>query len=348
MSQGKLTKYLLPLGVLLVLFLLLRFLLPIAVPFLLGWAVSLAAEPLVRFLIRRLRLNRSIAAFFSITLALLITALLVVVLCALLIRAAGKLSNVMPELERAVVSALDALQNWLFKLASHAPERLRPILERSVAQLFSGSSAILDQIGSRIFGFASSLLKALPGSALSLGTWVLSSYMICARLPQIHAFFRRKLPPVWYKKYLPALYSLKKSLSGWLLAQLKLSGITLGILLIGFLILRIPHAPVWALGVCFVDILPVLGTGTVLIPWAFLCMLQKQQLRAIGLLSVYCVVALSRSVLEPRLVGKQLGLDPLVTLAALYAGSRIWGLPGMLIAPILAVAATQLTIPHEE
>lgn len=348
MLQGKFRKYLLPLSILLALLLLLRFAFPLLIPFLLGLGVSLAAEPLVRFLTRRVRLPRTVATFFSITLALLITGLLVVILCALLLRELGRLSGVVPDLESTLLSALDALRTWLLALTGHAPDGLRPILTRCVEQLFSGSSAILDQLAATALGFISSFVKALPGSALSLGTWVLASYMISARLPQIHAFFRSKLPPVWYQRYLPALRSLKHSLSGWLLAQLKLSGITLIILATGFLLLGIPHSLIWALTVCLVDILPVLGTGTVLIPWAFLCLLQGQQLQAVGLLSVYCVVTLSRSVLEPRLVGKQLGLDPLVTLLALYAGFRLWGLLGMLIAPVMAVTATQLAAIQEK
>lgn len=348
MFQGKLTKYLLPLAVLLALFLGLRFALPIAIPFLLGWCVSLAADPLVRFLSGKVRLPRPIATFISVTLALMITALLVVVLCALLIRELGNLSGVLPDLESAALSGLDALENWLLSLTGHAPETVQPLLAHSVQGLFSGSSAILDRLTAAVLNFASAFFRALPGSALSLGTWVLASYMISARLPQIRVFFRTRLPPVWYRKYLPGLRGLKKALLGWLIAQLKLSGITLGILLLGFLLLGIPHAPVWALVVCLVDILPVLGTGTILIPWAFLCLLQRQQLLAVGLICVYCIVTLARSVLEPRFIGKQLGLDPLVTLLALYTGFRLWGLPGMLVAPLLAVAATQLAGTQEK
>lgn len=342
MSQGKLIKYLLPAAVLLALFLALRFALPIILPFLLGYGVSFTADPLVRFLSQKARFPRPLAAFVSISIALLITGLSVVISCALLIRALGDLSGVMPDLESTALSGLHTLEGWLLKLTACAPESIQPVLSSSVERLFSGSSAIVDQLTGTALNFASSLFKTLPSSALSLGTWVLSSYMISARLPQIHAFFRNKLPPVWYQKYLPALHSLKKALIGWLIAQLKLSGITFCLLLAGFLILGISHSVIWALVVCLVDVLPVLGTGTVLVPWAFLCLLQGQQLQAVGLLSIYCVVSLSRSVLEPRLVGKQLGLDPLVTLLALYAGFRLWGILGMLAAPLLAVTATQL------
>jgi predicted PurR-regulated permease PerM len=94
--------------------------------------------------------------------------------------------------------------------------------------------------------------------------------------------------------------------------------------------------------VALVDGFPILGTGTILLPWALVSFLQNNIPRALGLLSVYAVISLTRSILEPKLLGRQLGLDPLVTLASLYAGFRLWGFGGMILAPMLAVTAAQL------
>ena len=91
-----------------------------------------------------------------------------------------------------------------------------------------------------------------------------------------------------------------------------------------------------------VDAVPMLGTGIVLIPWSLISFLQQDIPRAIGMLGIFISATLVRSVLEPRLVGKQLGLDPLATLIALYLGYRLLGLPGLIAAPLLAVAAVQL------
>ena len=96
------------------------------------------------------------------------------------------------------------------------------------------------------------------------------------------------------------------------------------------------------------DALPVLGTGTVLVPWSLVCLLQGDTVRGIGLLGVYAAASLTRSVLEPRFIGRQLGLDPLVTLLAMYAGYRLWGLAGMILAPLLAVTVTQFFIAPKE
>ena len=131
---------------------------------------------------------------------------------------------------------------------------------------------------------------------------------------------------------------LKNALGAWLSAQLRLAGVTLLILLAGFVILRIPNAPLWAAGICLVDAFPVLGTGTVLLPWAAVSLLQQQTLRAVGLVCLWGVSAITRTVLEPRVVGRHLGLDPLLTLVAMYTGFCFWGIGGMLLTPILASA----------
>ena len=324
------------------LWLALRFLLPIILPFLLAALLALAAEPLVVSLNRYLRLSRSIAAAVGITVVLVLTVLALLALCAFLVRELGTLAGILPDLETATLSGLDSLELWLLDLAQKTPDKIRPILVHSVEGMFSGGSALLDGLTSRLLSLATSLLKALPDSALGLGTWVLASYMISARLPKIRTWIQNHLPEAWHEKYVPWLQTLKKTVCGWLLAQSKLVGITFGILTAGFLLLRIEHPILWAAATCLVDILPILGTGTVLIPWSAVCFLQDDSLRAVGLLAIYAVISLLRSVLEPRFVGRQLGLDPLITLLAIYAGYRLWGLPGMLLAPILAVTATQI------
>jgi len=181
----------------------------------------------------------------------------------------------------------------------------------------------------------------VPDSALVIGTAVISSYMISIRLPGLRSWLREKIPPERLQRVLQGFRRIRSALAGWLKAQLKLMGLTWLILTMGLILLRIPYAPVWAVAVALVDAFPILGTGTVLLPWSLVCFLQEDTVRAVGLLSVYGVISLVRSALEPRLVGAQLGLDPLATLAALYAGFKLWGFGGMILAPVLAVAVVQ-------
>ena len=145
-----------------------------------------------------------------------------------------------------------------------------------------------------------------------------------------------------FEAALEFLKKLRATAGQWLIAQLKLVGITYLLLTAGFFLLRVEYAPVWALAVAAVDAFPILGTGTILVPWSLVCLLQHQSARAIGLLGLYALTALARSTLEPKLLGKQLGLDPLLTLIALYTGFRLWGILGMFLMPMLAITVISM------
>ena len=303
-----------------------QYLLPIALPFLLGTGLALLAEPLTRLLHNRINLPRALAAGVGVSVTFLFCLMLLLLLGALLLRELAALAQVLPNLEQTARSGMGLLSGWLLDRISQLPPGIQTILARNITGIFSGGSAMLDD-----------LVKYLLG--LTLGTAIISSYMISCRLPNLKLrfaqYFRRSTP------FLEGFRRVRKAIGGWFLAQLKLCGVTWGLLTLGFLVLGIRYALLWGILVALVDALPVLGTGAVLIPWSLISFLESNNARALGLLGLYAIVALTRSVLEPRLVGKQLGLDPLLTLACLYAGFRLWGVAGMIFAPLLAVAIRQ-------
>ena len=330
------------LTVFLVVWLGMRYLLPLCFPFLLGAGLALLAEPVVSFFSRQLHIPRPLAAGIGVTAAFALISLLVLLLLAFLVRELGLLAGILPDLTRTAQSGLTLLQSFLLGLVERLPQSIRSVLARNVTELFSGGSALLDKAFRYVLELAGTLLTRVPDSALSLGTGVISAFMISAKLPRIRKWIRRHLPREKLQPVLRTLKRMKTAVGGWLLAQLKLAGMTLVLLAAGLLILRIPYALVWALVIALVDAVPVLGTGTVLLPWSLILFLQGDNARSIGLLGLYAVISLTRSVLEPKLVGKELGLDPLVTLFALYAGFKLWGIGGMILSPLLAVTAIQL------
>lgn len=330
------------LSVFLIVWLGIRYLLPLTLPFLLGTGLALTAEPVVSFFCKQMRLPRPLAAGIGVSMAFFCIALLLLLVCAFLVRELGLLAGVMPDLEDTARAGISSLEGWLLELTSHTPQSIRPVLSRNVTNFFSDGTALLEKAVRYVLGLAGGLLSRVPDSALGLGTGVISAFMISAKLPKLRSWITRHLPREKLRPLLQAMKRMKTAVGGWLLAQLKLAGVTMAILAAGFLLLRIPYALLWALAVSLIDSLPVLGTGAVLLPWALICLLQQETARAIGLVGIYVVISVTRSVLEPKLLGRQLGLDPLVTLFALYAGYKLWGIGGMLLSPLLAVTAIQL------
>lgn len=309
--------------------------LPISLPFLLGLLVALAAEPLVKLLSRRL--PRNAACALSVSLALLALLSLLVLLTAILLRKLTGLADRMPEVVSSLRGSLSSLQNGLQSLTRKAPKELRPVLQRTVDGLLTDGGAILDTLVQQLPAAATAVLGCIADSFLAVGTGCLSAYMFSARLPQLRQKLRALSEASPLGKWLPRLRGIRHALWGWLKAQGALCGICFGILLSGFWLLGIDNALLWAAVIALVDAVPLLGTGTVLIPWSLVQLLQGEHAMAVGLLAIYAAAFLSRSALEPRLLGKQLGLDPLLTLASLYAGYRFWGFGGMLLSPIICV-----------
>lgn len=336
------SKILVYAGILLLLWLGLKYLLPLFLPFLLGAGLALLAEPVVSFFCRRFRMPRGAAAGIGVAMAFCFLALLLILLAALAVKELGALAGVLPDLGSMVKSGISALSGWLQGLAMMVPGGIGDYLREQIEAFFSGGSALLDKAVGFVLNLAGGVLSQVPDGALGLGTAIVSSFMISAELPRIREKLAQLVPKERMRPVFEGARRIRVALVGWIQAQVKLAGVTWGILTAGFLLLRVSYGPLWALLVALVDAFPVLGTGTVLIPWALICLLQGDTARGIGLLGVYAAATLVRSMLEPKFVGRHLGLDPLVTLFALYAGYKVWGLGGMILAPMIAVTVVQV------
>lgn len=311
----------------------LRLVLPLMYPFLLGALLALGAEGAADFLERRLRLPRFLAAGLAVGALVAGLGGLVLLLAALAVSQLGGLCEALPSIAATVRSGLALLENRLLSLGSGLPG-----YRQAITGLFSDGEELITRVGRLVLGRAGAILTRLPGQTLSLGTALLSGFMICAKLPSIRTRLRARRADPRLETLQKALGKLKNTGKLYLCSQLKLMGVTFCLLFAGFSLLRVGYPLLIALLVTLVDALPVLGTGSILIPWALVCFLEGSAARALGLLGLYATAALTRSVLEPKLVGSHLGLDPLVTLMAMYCGLRLWGLGGMLLLPMLAAA----------
>ena len=314
-----------------------KYLLPVVLPFLLGGAVAWLSEPVVRPVSQRL--NRTAGAALGVSLTLSVLAGVVLLIGAVAVQQVGRLAQGTPQLAETARQSLATVHSWLLQLSDNAPRQLQPLLQQTVSEFFSDSNVLISQLTQRLPGAVTTAIGTVGNGVLGVGTGILSAFLISARLPRLQAYLANCAPVQQLK---PAILRVRAALGGWLKAQLKLCALTWGIVSAGFLLLRIENGILWAAAVAVVDAVPILGTGTVLVPWAAVCLLQGESLRAIGLLCTYGAAMMTRTVLEPRLVGSQLGLDPLATLVALYLGYRFWGFPGLILTPILASAAKSL------
>ncbi len=322
-----------------------HFLMPLFLPFLLGWILASLAQPQIRFLQARLHCPRNLASAVTISCGLVLLAMVVMLIAGFGYREASVLVHRLPQVAEQFSEKAEQLQSWAMNLARQAPVGLSKPLQHLLLEIFTSGNILLQKVTGMVLSLAGRAVGGISGGAFLLGTAVISSFMISAQYPQLHrriaaaGIWRDQLEPLWRR--------ICAALGNWLRAQIKLSGVTFGIILGGFLILRVDQPILWAAVTAIVDAVPMLGTGTVLIPMAVISLIWGDKIRGIGLAALYMTALATRSTLEPRMVGRQLGLNPLITLLALYVGFRIWGIGGMILAPILAVLAFQLTAAGE-
>ncbi|MBR7010816.1 MAG: sporulation integral membrane protein YtvI [Oscillospiraceae bacterium] len=311
--------------------------LPLLLPFLLAYLAALGAEPGVAALGRRTGLPRWARSGLCVTALFLLVGTLLCffgrILWEELLRLAGRL----PELLHQLLPALEGLRASLEALAGRAPESLSVPLTRWIGELFAGGAGLLESLYGVLSGLISALISGAPRLFLGLVTTVIASYMSSAALPRVKAWLRRRLPAAWQEWLRQARDRARSAFGGWCRAQAKLLLLVFVLLSLGLWLLGTDFPLLFGGLIALLDALPVLGTGTVLIPWSLLSFLQEDSVRGFGLLVLYGLCSISRSVLEPHLVGKQLGMPPLLTLMAFYIGYRLFGILGMLLLPLVVL-----------
>lgn len=310
-----------------------RYLLPVLLPFLLAWVVSFVVRPLASKLSARTKLPKKICA------ALLLL-LILGLLFALVWLALDRLTEELGEFVDNFLNQPFDGESDLFTVLS---EKI-PFLDRfsayrdSINQLLADSlSGLMVTLSSNLPNLVASILSALPDLLFVILIAVISGFYFCTSekdvLLSLTVYFPASLQtrfPEWKRR-------IKAFSWRFLRAYLLLLALTFALLLTGFLILRQKYAFLLALVVALVDLLPVLGVGTVLVPWAVIALWNRQYVLGIGLLILYVIVLIVRQIVEPKVLGKSFGLHPVFALFATFAGWYLFGFLGMLLSPIAAV-----------
>ncbi|MBD5168558.1 MAG: sporulation integral membrane protein YtvI [Oscillibacter sp.] len=318
-----------------------KWLLAPLLPFLLALALGAMMEPTVQKVRRGLWVKRGFAAGLVTTLLLLVagggTVLALTRLAVELRQWSERLPLLIESFPAAWNGMLDRIELWY----ASCPAFLRSALDLLAGQLMEEGPGLAGTAGAWLMGAASSLLSALPDVGLFLVTTVLAVYFTSLSYPAILAFLKRQLPREWQARCRDAAHCFRSTILKWLRAEALLLLTTFAILLIGFLWMRLDYALLAAVFTALVDALPVLGTGTVLFPWALICFLTGSTERGLALLVLYAVGLTVHTLLEPRLLAGQADLPPITALLAMYVGFRFMGVGGMILLPIVLLLLKQ-------
>lgn len=199
-----------------------------------------------------------------------------------------------------------------------------------------------EKVSGGIITFLGKSAAFLPNALLTSAVVIISTYYFAVDRVKVNCFFLSLFP----KKVRPVLKRFKDEIIDTVGKYLRAYGllflITFGELLAAFLLMGVEYAFVLALVIAMIDILPVLGTGTVLIPWGLSALLVGNYSRGTYLLITYAAITVIRQVTEPKIVGKYIGLSPLAALASMYIGLKLMGLAGLIVFPLGAIVLKRI------
>ncbi len=317
------------------------YVLPWLLPFILAMLTARVIEPGVLFMFRRCGFQRSFsAAVFTV----LIVSFLLVFFALISGILLGKMIEIIKELP-GYLSGLPTLVNALYDrlqaLVSSVSPEMRGFVESAVEGMSRQLSVLPAELSARLVRFLSSCASFAPGVIMFIFTYAIGTFFISSSYQRVNKFLIRQFPEQWQDKIRHMKSDMFGTLGGWLKAELFLMAVTFLELLIAFGLLRVRSPLSAALTVAFIDALPVLGTGTVLIPWALILLVGGSFGRGAAVAVTWGVITLVRSFLEPKILGDNVGLHPAATLLAIYLGYSVMSVKGMLLFPLTLIILKQ-------
>jgi sporulation integral membrane protein YtvI len=247
----------------------------------------------------------------------------------------------------------DLFQNQLYpyfiKLAEQIREILGPIDSGLAEMIVELGRSLIQSLGQLIKDFSALAVKWVANSAISIPNaiiqiviTVVSSFYIAIDYRKVLDFFVSLLPGSKRGMLLDTLQYMRSAVVVYIKSYTIIFFMTFAELAIGLALLKIRYAVPVAMSIAVFDLMPVLGTGGILLPWIVISALLGDFGRAIGIAVLYIVITAVRNTVEPRLVGDQIGLHPLATLVAMILGLKLIGLLGMFLFPVTLVAVMNL------
>lgn len=311
-------------------------------PFVASWLLAMLAAPLCNFLEKHIRLNKQWASALIIILVLLILAGCGYLLITKLGREMISFLSDAPSYYRYVSNTIEIISDKINNIVAPISGDFGSQIETAFDDLLLQAGAMVNNFAPRGVEFLGSAAANITNGLVGTLVMIVAAYFFIAEREKIAQQMIRLVPADMEEHVKNIKSRLVSALGGFLLAQFKIMFIIFLILLAGLLILRNPYALFLALLISFLDLLPILGTGTVLIPWAVIVFFSGHFRQGVVLLIIYVICLITRQVLQPKIIGDSIGMGTLTTLFLIYTGFKLQGVPGMILALLLGTIAVTL------
>ena len=312
-----------------------RFALPTVLPFVIAFVVSVVLKPVITFLKEKCRVNKGVA---SIVIVLLFYAVIAFLLTAVGIKAFSTAKDFFIGLPRlfsttiqpALVNFFNAVERLVAYVNPEASSVYNTI-EQNVTQTLA---SYVSALSGRVVGGVTSMTFRAPGWLLNVLITIIATVFISVDWSVLSEFILRQCSDKTRSMLDNIRTHLGRTLGSYIRSYALILVITFAELAIGLSIIGVDGAFGIAALIAVFDILPVVGSGAVLIPWTIICLVRANYLRALGLGILYIVLVIVRNIIEPKIIGERVGLHPIVTLSSMVVGTYVFGPIGLLGLPV--------------
>lgn len=317
-------------------YLLVRFVAPYLVPFIIAAVISFLIDPAVNLLERRARMPRGLAVFVVLGLVVLLVGFFVVIGIAQIQIELGKLRQSLPQYSAWLTQELQTIVKELGETFATLPEPVTDFISSNTRQLANRATEVVNS--------AVAFVAEIPNLLTVLIVSILATYFISKDKTKVTTFLFEFLPERQRMSARRMEYQIMGAVVRLIRAQLLIMTIMALMTIIGLSILRVDYAWLIGLFVGILDVLPMIGVATFLLPWGLYAVFTGKVGFGLALLILLGIELLVRQIVETKIVGKSIGVHPLATLLSIYVGYRLFGFAGFFIGPILAVVIRAIVI----
>ena len=311
-------------------------------PFVVGFILSLIANPVVRFLERRINIKRK---YGSVIMILSVVAVIVLTGYGLIVALIGGLSE--------FVDYIPTLYNDAGVELTKAAQQLQDIINKLPLKNDVDLTSFGETLGSFVTTWLAGLdttsvsavgdvAKSLPSILVGIIVGVLATYFFIADHDRLSQAVHKYFPALFSGNSLLVYRELIRVIWGYFKAQFKIMGVMYIVLAIGLTVIGVKYGWIWAAGIAFLDMLPVFGTGFILWPWTVIKLLSGNYAMAAGMLVIYAICQVTHQLIQPKLIGDSVDLNPFATLFFMFIGYKLKGMLGMIIAIPIGMILIQL------
>lgn len=332
-------------AILAIVYLCFRYLLKLLMPFVIALLVAWLLRPICRWYRKKNLRGQVYTALVVATVLLfylIIGGLVTLILINVGADIAKRLSGLPALYTQTIEPGLRGLYTSAEELVSRFDPKLEAIVNKAMPEVISSLGSAVSRFSVTAVTKLTGLAASIPSALLSATICIISTIFMATTFDAIIRFLKENLPDKVTETAGYVVKSFRNVIMKYGISYLIIMLMTFGEIAVGLLIIGKPHAVLIAALIALFDIFPIVGAGLILLPWTVITFIQGKVLQGIGMAILYVVVIVVRQIMEPRIVGKQVGLPPLVTLACMFVGTSLFGGLGLFGLPILAAILTNL------